>query len=231
VELLWRPAGSPVVFRIPAHDNSNDMPSILPHSVPQSISRPVASAVARTGVTPNQVTACGFLVNAVAAVFVGFGLFVGGAILILIGSALDLVVGALARYTQRATPFGSVFDAVLDRYSEAVVLFGLLIWELNRGHAVEPALIFATVVGSLLVSYTRARSEVIGYLIKEGLFTRAERVVLLALALIFAGIPFVLLAALWVLAVLTNLTALQRLYFVWKRSKETVALAEQESGP
>jgi CDP-diacylglycerol---glycerol-3-phosphate 3-phosphatidyltransferase len=197
------------------------MPSILPHTVPHSISRPVAKAFARTGLTPNQVTAFGFFINAIAAVCVGFGFFIAGAIVMLIGSGLDLVDGALARYTDRATPFGSVFDAVLDRYSEAVVLFGLLIWELNHGHTVEPALIFATVVGSLLVSYTRARSEVIGYLIKEGLFTRAERVVLLALALIFAGIPYVLVAALWVLAILTNLTALQRLYFVWKRSKET----------
>jgi CDP-diacylglycerol--glycerol-3-phosphate 3-phosphatidyltransferase len=180
-------------------------------------------------VTPNQVTAFGFFINVVAAAFVGFGLFVAGAIFMLIGSGLDLVDGALARYTNRATPFGMVFDAVLDRYSEAVVLFGLLIWELNHGHTVEPALIFATVVGSLLVSYTRARSEVIGYLIKEGLFTRAERVVLLALALIFAGIPYVLVAALWVLAVLTNLTALQRLYFVWRRSKEGPSVAQQES--
>jgi CDP-diacylglycerol--glycerol-3-phosphate 3-phosphatidyltransferase len=111
----------------------------------------------------------------------------------------------------------------MDRYSEGVVLFGLLIWELKQGHSVEPALIFAAVVGSFLVSYTRARSEVIQLPVKEGLFTRAERVVLLAFALIFARIPYVLISVLWVLAVLTNVTALQRLYYVWVRTRDAAS--------
>jgi CDP-diacylglycerol--glycerol-3-phosphate 3-phosphatidyltransferase len=196
------------------------MPTILPHSVPRSISQPVARAVARTGLTPNQITALGVALNVVAAVLVGYGLFIAGALVMLAGGILDLIDGALARLTQRATAFGEVFDAVMDRYSEGIILFGLLIWELNHGRTVEPALIFATVVGSFLVSYTRARAEVIRMDVKEGLFTRAERVGLLALALIFSRVPYVLVGALWVLAVLTNLTALQRLYYVWTRTKD-----------
>jgi CDP-diacylglycerol--glycerol-3-phosphate 3-phosphatidyltransferase len=205
------------------------MPSLLPHSVAPSISQPVARAFARTGLTPNQVTAAGFLVNAVAAVLVGSGQFVAGAVVMLLGSALDLVDGALARLTGQNTPFGSVFDAVLDRYSEGVVLFGLLIWELNHARSVEAALIFATVVGSFLVSYTRARSEVIGVPLKDGLFTRAERVVLIAVALILSRVPYVLIGCLWLLAALTNLTALQRLHYVWVRTRQQAAQAEPGS--
>jgi phosphatidylglycerophosphate synthase len=197
------------------------VPTILPHSVPRSIAEPVARTVAATRLTPNQVTALGFVLNVIAAVLVGYGLFIAGAVVMLLGGVLDLVDGALARLTKRATPFGSVFDAVMDRYAEGVVLFGLLIWELNHGRNVEVALIFATVVGSFLVSYTRARAEVIRMDVKEGLFTRAERVALLALALIFSRIPYVLVGALWILAILTNVTALQRLFYVWSRTKNS----------
>jgi CDP-diacylglycerol--glycerol-3-phosphate 3-phosphatidyltransferase len=207
------------------------MPTLLPHVVPPSIAQPVARAVAKTGLSPNQVTALGFLTNAVAAVLVGNGMFTAGGIVMLIGSALDMVDGALARLTQRATPFGSVFDSVMDRYAEGVVLFGLLIWELNHGHSVEPALIFAAVVGSFLVSYTRARSEVIRMPVKDGLFTRAERVVLLALALLLWRIPYVLVGALWVLAVLTNVTALQRLYAVWVKTRGLPPQAAEDAAP
>jgi CDP-diacylglycerol--glycerol-3-phosphate 3-phosphatidyltransferase len=196
------------------------MPSILPHSVPRSISQPVARAVARTGMTPNQITILGLLASFVSAVLVGYGQFILGAIAMLLGGVLDLIDGALARLTRRATAFGSVFDAVVDRYAEGAILFGLLIWELNHGHTVEAALVFATVAGSFLVSYTRARAEVIRMDVKEGLFTRTERVALLAVALLFNAVPHVLLAALWVLAILTNVTAVQRLYYVWTRTRD-----------
>lgn len=196
------------------------MPTLLPHSVPRVISQPVAGTLARLGLTPNQVTALGLILNIVAGVLIAFGVLIAGAVVMLLGGALDLLDGALARLTHRATPFGAVFDSVCDRYGEGIALFGLLVWELNRGARLEPALIFATVVGSFLVSYTRARSEGVRMPVKEGLFTRAERVVLLALALLLHDVPYVLVAVLWILAVFTNVTAVQRLYFVWIRSKD-----------
>jgi CDP-diacylglycerol--glycerol-3-phosphate 3-phosphatidyltransferase len=196
------------------------MPTLLPHSVPRTISQPIAGTVARAGIKPNQVTVLGLVLNVVAGILVALGFLLAGGIVMLLGGALDLVDGALARLIRRATPFGSVFDAVCDRYGEGIILFGLLIWELNRGARIEPALIFAAAVGSFLVSYTRARSEIIRATVKEGLFTRAERVVLLALGLILHDVPYVLVAVLWILAVLTNLTAVQRLYLVWVRSKD-----------
>ena len=195
------------------------MPTIVPHSVPNRIARPVARAFARAGLTPNQVTLLGLLGNVTAAVLIGFGYFIIAAVVMLASGALDLVDGALARETGQASPFGEVLDAVVDRMSEGVILFGLLIWEVNHNHHVEAALIFAAVVGSFLVSYTRARAEVIRLDVKEGLFTRAERVLLLAAGLLLNRIPYVLLAALWMLAVFANLTALQRLYYVWRRTR------------
>lgn len=182
---------------------------------------PIARAVARTGITPNGVTALGFLGNCAAAVLAGMGLLPAAGVVMLAGSGLDLIDGALARATGRATPFGAVFDAVLDRYSEAVVLLGLLVYFAGRGAFVQVGLLFAALTGSVLVSYVRARAEILGFSLREGLFTRAERVLLTAAALIVAawwtgGIT----AALWVLAVVSNLTALQRLYHVYRRVRQ-----------
>jgi CDP-diacylglycerol--glycerol-3-phosphate 3-phosphatidyltransferase len=176
------------------------------------------------GVTPNMLTVFGVSGNIGAGVLCGFGEFLAAGIVMLAFSALDFLDGALARATGRATPFGSVFDAVLDRVSEAAVLFGLLVWFSDRGAREEELLIFAAVVGSILVSYVRARAEVIGIHMREGIFTRTERVVLLGGGLIVADIadePDVLTVVLWILAVLACATAAQRLAIVWWKSRET----------
>ena len=132
-----------------------------------------------------------------------------------------LLDGALARATNRASDFGSVFDAVMDRVSEAAVLFGLLIWFSDRGGRTEELLIFGAVAGSMLVSYVRARAEVIGIKMREGVFTRAERVALLGGALILEPLwGDSITAALWVLAVLTVGTSAQRLALVWWQTRD-----------
>ena len=202
--------------------------TLVPHSVPRRVMDPIARAVARTGITPNGVTALGFLGNCAAAVLVARGHLLAAGIAMLFSSGLDLVDGALARATGRATPFGAVFDAVLDRYSEAVVLLGLTVYFADREAYVQVSLLFAAVTGSVLVSYVRARAETLGYTLREGLFTRAERVLLTAAALIVArwwtgGLT----GALWVLAVVANVTALQRLYHVWVKHRNATAGAGQ----
>jgi CDP-diacylglycerol---glycerol-3-phosphate 3-phosphatidyltransferase len=191
--------------------------TILPHSVPTQIAEPIARAVARTGITPNGVTALGFAGNLVAAWLAADGRWLAAGLVMLAGSGLDLLDGALARATGRATRFGAIFDAVLDRYSEAAVLFGLLVYFEARDGWVEAGLIFVALAGSVLVSLVRARAEIDGMRLREGLFTRAERVVLTAAALIVGHwAPVAVTAALWVLAVLASLTALQRVYYTWK---------------
>jgi CDP-diacylglycerol--glycerol-3-phosphate 3-phosphatidyltransferase len=194
------------------------IPALLPRSAPSWLVDPPVSALARLGVTPNMLTVAGVLGNAGAGVLAGYGEFFAAGIVLLAASGLDLLDGALARATGRATPFGSVFDAVMDRVSEAAVLFGLLVYFSGRGDRTEELLVFAAVVGSLLVSYVRARAEIIGLKMKEGLFTRAERVALLSGGLMLDTVVDSVTPMLWVLAVLACLTAAQRLVMVWWES-------------
>jgi CDP-diacylglycerol--glycerol-3-phosphate 3-phosphatidyltransferase len=119
---------------------------------------------------------------------------------------MDLLDGAVARATGKASPFGAMFDSVLDRLSEAAVLGGILLYELQLENHEEAVLAFGAVVGSLMVSYVRARAEGLGTTMTSGLFTRPERVVVTAVALLFGWLR----PALWLLAVVTLVTTAQR---------------------
>ena len=174
---------------------------------------PIVSVIARTGATPNHLTVLGFLGNVGAAALAARGQFLAAGLVLLAASALDLLDGALARATGRASAFGAVLDSVLDRLSEAAVLGGLVFYFAQRGQREEIALCFAALVGSILVSYVKARAEAQGLHLQDGLFTRAERVLLLGGGLMISQVRI----ALWILAVLANATAMQRLYLVWDR--------------
>lgn len=195
--------------------------SILPHAVPARISGPVARAAARTGVTPNTITLAGFLGNAAAAVLAATDYWLAAGVVMLVASALDLLDGALARATGKVTRFGAIFDAVLDRYSEVAVLLGLAITFERRGGNLELGLIVAAMIGSVMVSYIRARAETANVRLREGLFTRAERVVLTALALIVGHWwePAVTWA-LGILAVFATLTTIQRIVLLIQKERE-----------
>jgi CDP-diacylglycerol--glycerol-3-phosphate 3-phosphatidyltransferase len=159
-------------------------------------------------------TLAGVLGNAGAAFLAARGDFLPAGIVMLAASSLDLLDGALARATGKATRFGSVFDAVMDRVSEAAVLFGLLYYFSDRGGREEELLIFAALAASFLVSYTRARAEIVDIPMREGLFGRAERVLLLGIGLIIDQAT----VALWILAIAAGATAIQRLALVWLRA-------------
>ena len=192
------------------------MPALLPRSAPHWLTDPAVDLLARLGVTPNMLTAAGVAGNIGAGVLAANGNFLVAGIVVLAASSLDLLDGALARATGRATDFGSVFDAVMDRVSEAAVLFGLLVYFSDRGDRTEELLIFVAVVGSILVSYVRARAEIVGLKMKDGLFTRAERVVVLAVGLMVDQATI----ALWILAALASFTAAQRLAIVWVKTRD-----------
>lgn len=188
---------------------------LLPRAAPQQLTLPVAALLARLGVTPNMVSAAGFLGNCGAGALVATGHFWQAGLALLFFSLLDVFDGALARLTETATPYGAVFDAVLDRASEAAVILGLVIFYSDRGESLEVVLAYAAIAGSIMVSYVRARAEASGILIKEGLFTRFERVLILGIGLIVSQA----LVALIILAVLSNLTAVQRLVAVYRRTR------------
>ncbi len=191
------------------------MPTLLPHKLPRNVMDPVGRTIAKTGLTPNMISAIGYLGNLSAAAFIARGELAIGGIVMLVFSAVDLLDGAVARATNRVTRFGAVLDAVLDRLSEATVLLGLVVFYEDKGNSeTEVILCYVALVGSVMVSYVRARAESFGIELREGLFTRPERVVLLGAALLF---DFVLVG-LWVMALLTNLTALQRLWAVRQKA-------------
>jgi len=191
------------------------MSGLLPRSAPRWFTDPIVDVLARLGVTPNMLTAAGLVGNLGAAVLAAYGEFFPAGLIVLGASSLDMVDGALARATGQATDFGSVFDAVMDRVSEAAVLFGLVIYFGDKPGTTEEILAFAAVSGSILISYIRARAEIIGLKMNEGFFTRFERVLLIGVVLTIGHAT----ALLWILAIAANVTAVQRLALVWWKTR------------
>lgn len=175
----------------------------------------IGRVLAGAGLTANMLTIIGLLLNiAVAAVIATDHARIGG-VFLLFASAFDMLDGAVARATGTTSKLGGFLDSTLDRYSEAVVLGGVLIYLLNTSDwKTGSLLVFASVVGSLMISYARARAEAIGFKASVGLVARPERVILLAVCLII-GQP---LWALWALAILTQITAFTRIAHVWRLS-------------
>lgn len=188
------------------------------------LTAPMVRLISRTGISPNALTIIGFFLSiVVAGVLAGGYLFLGG-FLLLFASWFDMLDGALARTSGRSTRFGTLLDSTVDRFSEAVVFLGLMIFYLEHAGAYGHTpllLIFLTTVGSIMVSYVRARAEALGLKSEVGLFARPERVILLALGLLLSRIsPEALLIVLWVLAVGTMLTVLHRLIDAWRQMKD-----------
>ncbi len=186
---------------------------LMPRALPCQVTTPVVAVLARLGVTPNQLTVAQLLGGIAAAVLIASGELRWGGVVLLVSATLDAFDGTLARSTGRVTRFGGVFDSVIDRLFEGVVLGGLLYYYLERGDRLESMLVFAASVGSLSVSYVRARAEAEGVSLYDGIFTRVVRIVLLTFGLVVGGLT----AVLWVLAVATALTTFHRLFAVWLR--------------
>jgi CDP-diacylglycerol--glycerol-3-phosphate 3-phosphatidyltransferase len=198
--------------------------NLLPQKLPRSFADPVGRSVARLGITPNMVSLGGFGGNLLAALLITRGQLLTAGIVFLVFSALDLVDGAVARATNRATPYGAVFDAVLDRASEAIVLAGCGWYFEDRGEHVQAAVAYAALFGSVAVSYMRARAEIAGLSMREGLFRRQERVVLLGVGLLFGWLTVVVA----ILAALSQLTALQRFWMITRGLRRLDAEAPPE---
>jgi CDP-diacylglycerol---glycerol-3-phosphate 3-phosphatidyltransferase len=185
--------------------------------------------LARTRVTPNALTASGVTLCLTAAVVVFFenrGPWVFywiGAVLFVIGSILDILDGALARAGGKATPFGAFLDSTTDRVGEGAMLGAIALVFHRHDHQVAIALTFAAVVGSFLVSYTRAKAEALGLRGDVGLGSRAERVVVITAGLVFAPISiWLLVGAIGLLTATAWLTVVQRILHVRRQLRERV---------
>jgi len=174
---------------------------------------PIVSAIARLGISPNALTFFGFLLNVLAGILIGFGQVVwGGILMTFIAMPFDAFDGALARATNKQSKFGAFFDSVLDRVAEGALLMGLAALFAQRGDYTSVIVAFAAMVGSFMVSYTRARAEGLDLECKVGLFSRLGRFLLLAIGLLLNQ-PVI---TVWLLAILSSATAIQRIVHVYR---------------
>lgn len=182
---------------------------------------PLVDALARTGVSPNALTFAGFLLNVVAGVLIAVGQpFWGGVVMAVIGMPFDAVDGAVARKLGKQTKFGAFFDSTLDRLAEGALLAGLGYYFAARGDALSVVVTFAALVGSFMVSYTRARAEGLGLECKVGLFSRFGRFLLLTAGLLLSPVfPESLVVLVWALAVLTAYTTIERIVHVYRETQ------------
>lgn len=182
----------------------------------RGIARRAAQIFVRTPITPNMLTLFGLVLNIVVATLLATGHLVAGGVMIIVAGLFDMLDGALAKITNRVSAFGAFLDSVVDRYSEAVVLLGLLLYyyqQLSIQRVTEVVLIYAILFGSVMISYTRARAEGLNIKNEVGLMARPERIILLAVGLLFNTV--LLIPVLWVLAIGTQITAIQRIVHVW----------------
>jgi phosphatidylglycerophosphate synthase len=173
----------------------------------------------KTGLSPNAFTVIGFMAVSLDAVVIGLGYTQLAGLLLIVALLLDALDGAVARATQRMSPFGAVLDSTLDRWAEVAIFFGFGVILSRTGSTLDLIFVYWAICGSLLVSYTRARAEGAGIPCKEGLFTRFERMVVLIVGLITGWLS----AAVAIVAVLATLTAAQRLFYVWGQMRQPSA--------
>ncbi len=177
---------------------------------------PVARFAADLGISPTAITVVGLGISMIAGVALARGHFFAAGVLVLLGGLCDMTDGAVARAGEGGTRTGAFLDSTLDRYSELAVLLGALVYYLaGPGVVPEPvtaAVIFIALGGSLLVSYTRARAEAIGVECQVGIAERPERLILIIIGTLLG--PAVFRIVLWILAILSHITAAQRIHHV-----------------
>ena len=195
---------------------------------------PMINVFVRMNINPNFFTILGLIITSLGTVV----LFINPlwihwtGLLILLGGMCDMIDGKLARTTGKSTKFGALFDSSLDRYSEVIMFFGIAAYYVRHDSYLLSVMTFAALGGSTMVSYVRARAESLGFEAKVGWMQRAERVLLIGAAALFNTSLFqipsltrqihavtLLDVAIWIVAIFANITAIQRLYFVYKLDK------------
>ena len=204
---------------------------------------PIINLLEKTGITPNGITTIGFLITIASSVILisGAELGVRGdaryitwfGIILLFAGVFDMLDGQLARRTNKMTKFGALFDSVIDRYSEMIMFFGIAYYLVAYHYFLSGVFAFIAMIGSIMVSYVRARAEGLGVDCKVGIMQRPERVLTIGISAILYGVvshytgefkfvvdwlPFPLFEnisiftiPIFILAILTNYTAIQRL--------------------
>lgn len=178
--------------------------------------RPIGLALRKTGMSPDHLTLLGILVAIAAAFAIGSGALRGGLVLVIAAALPDMLDGALAKASNSASQRGAFFDSVIDRVTDSV-LFGGVAWYFASTKSPHMALLPMAIMGvSSLISYERAKAESLGLNAKGGLMERAERIIVLCIGLLFDSL---LVPILWIMLVLTVITAVQRFVQVWRQAE------------
>ena len=185
-------------------------------SLAYHLTQPVVVLLAKTHITPNTITWFGFLLAIGATVLIIIGHPFAAGFVVLIAGFFDILDGALARLTKKVTTFGSILDSTLDRLSEGALLLGLLVLFANQGNTTGIILVGVVLIASMLVSYIRAKAESMNIECLVGIFTRPERVIVLALGLLINQLEIML----GIIAGFSLLTVCQRLIHVWRQTKK-----------
>jgi len=176
----------------------------------------IVAFVAFLGINPNLLTFIGFLVTVVAAFCFARGKFLEAGLVIIFAGIFDMLDGRVARITNSVTKFGAFFDSVLDRYSDIVMLLGLMVYYSKAQRLSYMVLAGVVMMGAVMTSYTRARAESLIPLCKVGFLERPERLVLL----IIGALSNRMAPVLWVMAILSNLTVIHRIMYTWREASK-----------
>ena len=175
----------------------------------------IVRGLALSRIHPNVLTFIGLLINAAGAWLLARGRFFAAGLVIMLAGIFDMVDGRVARETRQVTAFGGFFDSVVDRYSDLVLLMGLLVYYASINRFFYVVLTAVVMTGSVMVSYTRARAECVIPKCKAGFMERPERIVLLIIGALFNRMAQVL----WVIAVLANITVIHRMLHTWRETR------------
>lgn len=204
---------------------------ILPEGIKRWYLRmiqPVIDFFVRLELNPNFFTTIGFILTVGAAVLFAVGQLRIAGVIVMLAGTFDIVDGKVARATNRVTKFGALYDSTLDRYSEVIMFFGMAFYFVKANMFLTSVAVSFAIGGSIMVSYVRARAEALGFQCKVGIMQRPERVVYIGLGAIIH--LYTLIFAIMLIAIFANVTAIQRLYHVWKqengKKREKLTAAE-----
>lgn len=177
------------------------------------LDKPLAPIAKKISVTPNMLSILGFFITSIAAATLPFNLMAGG-LLILLGGIFDMLDGIVARTNGKASSFGAFLDSTLDRYADSLIFCAVAVYFFQENNLLGVIFAIGTLVGALLISYVRARAEGLGIECHVGLAERPERIVILAIGCLTGWLIHLLI----LLFILSHITAIQRIYHVYRKT-------------
>ncbi|HPU30670.1 MAG TPA: CDP-alcohol phosphatidyltransferase family protein [Syntrophorhabdaceae bacterium] len=166
-------------------------------------------------INPNVFTALGLVFAYISCLSIAMGYNIIAGFALLISGFFDLLDGAMARISNKVTPFGGFLDSVLDRYSDMFVLYGIIVFFIKRSELFYCLITIIAIIGVAVIPYAKARAEAASIKCNTGILEKPERIIILLIGLFFNLLPYAVI----VIAVLSHITVIQRIVFVWRESK------------